>query len=101
MPGFRGPGREAQGGCDPLCSQASREKGNPRERWRWQLQRGRRQDPGSHSKGREEEPGRQAGPVPVCGLRRDARPRELTGQPLTDKEVSRPRGPCHEARPAL
>ena len=62
---------------------------------------GRRQGPGSYSKGREGEPGRQAGPVPVCGLRREARPRELTGQPLTDKEVSRPRGPCHEARPAL
>ena len=40
MPGTRGPGREAQAGCDPLCSQASREKGSPRECWRWQLQRG-------------------------------------------------------------
>ena len=101
MPGFRGPGREAQGGCDPLCSQASREKGNPREGWRWQLQRG--EEAGSRVLQQRE--GRrawaEAGPVPVCGLRRDAGPRELTSQPLTAKEVSRPRGPCHEARPAL
>ena len=44
MPGFRprkgGAGREAQGGCDPLRSQASREKGKQREGWRGQLERG-------------------------------------------------------------
>ena len=38
--GLPGPGREAQGGCDPLRSQASREKGKQREGWRGQLQRG-------------------------------------------------------------
>lgn len=96
-----GPGREAQGGCDPLRSQASREKGKQREGWRGQLQRG--EEAGSQVLQQRE--GRRAWVTGwACAslwAAGGARPREPTGQPLTDKEVSRPRGPCHEARPAV
>lgn len=104
--GLPGPGREAQEGRrrGAVTPSAARPPGKRASKGRGgggSYREGRRQGPGSYSKGREGEPGRQAGPVPVCGLLRGARPREPTGQPLTDKEVSRPRGPCHEARPAV
>ena len=61
---------------------------------------GRPQGPGSPSEGREGEPGRQAGPVPVCGLLREQGPR--ADGPASDRQgaVSRPRGPRTPSGPS-
>ena len=61
---------------------------------------GRPQGPGSPSEGREGEPGRQAGPVPVCGLLREQGPR--ADGPASDRQgaMSRPRGPRIPSRPS-